>query len=575
MMRSKKVPSKAAGVADLLDNDAQEQKGISHIRKTSRSTLQCLSSVSSSTASSDAEAGPCLPGRGAKPSRPHSRHAVVIDHQGAGKVVHKPDGTVVWEPAPECADGGAARNGNRSNYTWDDVIMVLGAMFSALSFGSGLVGLTEAMSAAEAAARAGQPCQLTTRAVAEVVARYVTGSVAGLATGMVLGPVVAVRTVAGALARPALVGFLLHQGITRIARWRSGVAGWLRKLQSGDTSKVLEALRAIIAAAQRNPRFAREFDKLKGIEVLLQRLAAALPDCPILHLIAQALAELCRDPECRASLVAAGGVPRLVALLQNPNPVVSGFGLSALAQLADNALAVEAIRESGGLNRLVELTAAAVPSMPTNPTAATTTTAAINPVMVLAKDQSVVLSAVQQPGNAAVVTARPSRIPVPVLTTAGGAYNRRAVLLPAVKLLQALSFDPASKAAIGAAGGIPALLDVVARSESRSETQSEAIAALHSCLRGCADNQRILAALPQASEVLRAALAGFGPCWHTAKGDLHTMLNVLARLQGVQEASGFVVVQSQVAAAAARDAAAVGSIGPAAAGAVAAVGGNK
>ncbi len=61
--------------------------------------------------------------------------------------------------------------------------------------------------------------------------------------------------------------------------------------------------------------------------------------------------------------------------------------------------------------------------------------------------------------------------------------------------------------------------------------QSEAVTALHNLLRGCPDNQRSLAALPAASEVLRGALAGYGPCWHPAKGDLHALLNVLARLQ--------------------------------------------
>lgn len=62
-------------------------------------------------------------------------------------------------------------------------------------------------------------------------------------------------------------------------------------------------------------------------------------------------------------------------------------------------------------------------------------------------------------------------------------------------------------------------------------SQSEAVTALHNLLRGCPDNQRALAALPAASEVLRGALAGYGPCWHPAKGDLHALLNVLARLQ--------------------------------------------
>ncbi|GLI64357.1 hypothetical protein VaNZ11_007598 [Volvox africanus] len=561
MMRTRKRPSKADAAADFAESDTQEKNSIAINCKTSRSTSQCLSSVSSSTASSDAEAGPCPPGRGAKPGSPHARHAVVIDHQGAaGKVVHKPDGTVIWEPAPECDDVGGRRNKE-----WLDAAMLgVGTMLLYMGYLSGGLGVIQGIEAVEVATRAARPNHLTTRVVTEIMYRNVAGCFAGVITGLVMGPVLAARSVAGALARPALVGFLLHQGVTRITRWRSGVSGLLRKLQSRDSSKVLEALRAIIAALRRNPRFAREFDKLKGVEVLLQRLAAMMPDCPILHLIAQALAELCKDQECRASLVAAGGVPRLVALLQNPNPVVSGFGLSALARLADNPLAVEAIRDSGGLNRLVELTAAAVPAMSSSAIVVT------NP-MVMGKDQSGAVTAVQQTSSAAVLTAQPSVIPVPVLPTAGGAYDRRAVLLPAVKLLQALSLDPASKAAIGVAGGIPALLDVVARSEPRSETQSEAIAALHSSLRGCPDNQRTLAALPQASEVLRAALAGYGPCWHVAKGDLHAMLNVLARLQGVQEAGGFVVVQSQVAAVAVRGAAA----GPASGAVIAATVGTK
>ncbi|GLC42143.1 hypothetical protein PLESTF_001127800 [Pleodorina starrii] len=555
-MRSAKVPTNQASTAAVAESDALEQSKIQRLRKASRSTSQCLSSVSTSANSSDAE-GPTSPGRGPRLEAVQARHAVVIDHQGAGKVVHKPDGTVVWEPAPECADGAGGHrggSGGRGGNLRDEMLKVLGTTFLALSCGSGVVGFMATHVAAEAA---GAPCCLTTKELAEGISRYVAGSVAGLATGMVLGPLLAVRNVAGALVRPAVVGLLLHQGVSRIARWRSGVAGLLRKLQSGDPSRVMEALRAIIAAARRNPRFAREFNKLKGIELLLQRLAAAMPDCPMLHLIAQALAELCRDSECRDSLVAAGGVPRLVALLRNHNPVVSGHALAALAALADHALAVEAIRETGGLTRLVELTAAAVPSPPPPPPASTTTAAGSSAAAASGLQggggpAALNVGNLTAPGaaTATAATAAAATVPMPVLATASGVYDRRAALLPAVKLLQALSLDPANKAAIGAAGGIPALLDVVARSEPRSETQVAAIVALHSCLRGCPDNQRTLAALPAASEVLRGALGGFGPCWQPAKGDLHAVLNVLARLQGVQEASGFVVVQSQAAAAA-------------------------
>lgn len=41
-----------------------------------------------------------------------------------------------------------------------------------------------------------------------------------------LGPLLAVRTVGEVLARPAVLGALLHFGITRMARWRSG-KGWV------------------------------------------------------------------------------------------------------------------------------------------------------------------------------------------------------------------------------------------------------------------------------------------------------------------------------------------------------------
>lgn len=43
-----------------------------------------------------------------------------------------------------------------------------------------------------------------------------------------------------------------------------GVSGLIRKLLSGEQSKIIEALRAIIAAAAKNPKFAREFNRWAG-----------------------------------------------------------------------------------------------------------------------------------------------------------------------------------------------------------------------------------------------------------------------------------------------------------------------
>lgn len=75
-----------------------------------------------------------------------------------------------------------------------------------------------------------------------------------------------------------------------------------------------------------------------------------------------------------------------------------------------------------------------------------------------------------------------------------------------------------------------------------SQLQLEAVVALHNVLRGSPDNQRTLAGIPTAGEILRGVLSMCGPSWYPAKSDLHALLNVLARLHGTQEASGFIVV---------------------------------
>ncbi|KAG2496723.1 hypothetical protein HYH03_005136 [Edaphochlamys debaryana] len=491
------------------------------VRKSLRTASTSLGSLSSSPTSSDTDSLSSLSSGERKPLMPQQRHAVVIDHQGAGKVVHKPDGTVVWEPAPESADGAGRRGPAGPLDLVKQALAVSGAVVVASSAAAGMLAVHHHVGAATRNPYNVQ--RLTTRQLTTAVAHTVTAYVAGTATGMVVGPLLAVRTVGGALLRPLLLGVALQQGVTRLARWRSGVAGMVRRLQSPDPARVLAALRDIIAAAKKlSPRFAKEFHRLAGVEALLQRLSLALPDCPLLHLIVQALAELCKDDDCRDAMVAAGGVPRLVALLGHPSPAVSRPALTALGTLTDHTLGLEAIREAGGLAPLVSITAAAVAPPPGLASAA----------------------ASDAPSSSAAAALAP---PPPV------SADKRSTLRPAVKLLQALSLDPASKLAIGDAGGVAALLEVISRSEPRSEAAADAVAALHNCLRGCPDNQRALAALPHASEVLRAALAGCGPCWAPAKGDLHALLNVLARLQGVQEAGGFVVIQSQVAAAAAKE----------------------
>lgn len=516
-MAPKAVEKSAAKVpAICLDEGADRKRGSVRslpTRSNSSASLGSASERDSPRAPVD-RLRPRVSSVGGSDTQPRQ---VVIDHQGAGKVVHKPDGTVVWEPAPAVIHGGPAHRTPS-----EGAIMVATFAGMLLTAGSMYLGFDVAGTEIENA-RKKDTC-LSTRQLTKIVGNTVAATMAGMISGMTLGPVLAVRSVAGVLLRPALVGFAVHQGFGLIKRWRAGVVGIIRKLQSADMGKVLEALRSIIASASRNPRFANEFNRLAGVEVLLQRLSEMLPDSPLLHMLAHALEELLKaSQDARTSLVAAGGVPRLVALLSHTNPVISGHALGALSCVADDALAQDAIREAGGASRLVQLLATSVAAE----------------------------AAAAAPGSSSSALA--------VASSGSSSFDRASNVLPAVKLLQVLSLDPIGKAAIGEAGGVPVLLQVVSQAEARSPVQVEAVVALHNVLRGSADNQRSLATVPSASEILRGALSGFGPCWHPSKAELHSMLNVLARLQGAQEAGGFVVIQSQVAVGA--PAAAIGPAG--------------
>lgn len=241
-------------------------------------------------------------------------HSVVIEQQGMGKVVHKPDGTVVWEPA---ANEGAVvppEHHQRHNLrqSMSDALCIGGISLGVMGMATGFLVATAEIQDAQKRRRA-----LTTRQLTTTVANCVTATIAGTVTGTILGPLAAGRAVGAVLARPALLLIAGHWGVSRLLRMQRGVEPLLAKLASGDTSKILEALRHILAQAIRgNVRFAKEFHRLAGMEHLLSLLADALPDCPWLHLLLQALAELAKDVECREALVAAGGVPRLVALLR-------------------------------------------------------------------------------------------------------------------------------------------------------------------------------------------------------------------------------------------------------------------
>lgn len=444
------------------------------------------------------------------PSRPSSvvgeptasadhRARVVIDHQGQGKVISKPDGTVVWEPAGDRAVAKAQNNHSPREH------MVMYAMV--LPLVGAMVGVGATVSEMAHARNLGM-C-LTNRQLTTVVANTVGSCLAGTIVGCVMGPLQAAHALTGVLIRPAILALGVHGGVAWLRRHRTGVVALIKKLQSGDLAKQLEALRSIISQAMKSADFSREFNKFAGIELLLKQLSDVFPDSPLLHLLVMALGELIKDNDCKESLVAAGGVPRLVSLLSHPNATVCERALTVLVRLADHPLAQDAIREAGGLPRLVEMAAT-----PLGPAAAA----------------AHMLHSSAAGGGSAVPAS-------PAAVAAAGCMP-----LSAVSLLASLALDPANKAAIGAVNGVQCLLEVVRTAPARSQLQLEAVVALHNVLRGSPENQRMLAAIPSAGEVLRGVLSMCGPSWYPAKSDLHALLNVLARLHGTQEASGFIVV---------------------------------
>lgn len=407
---------------------------------------------------------------------------VVVDHQGAGRIVHRPDGSIVWEALPE-------RSGQSPNMLHQIGRAALSCAEVAVHVTLAVGGITGVISTVQHVEKAyDHNMCLTSRQLTQNVANTVAGAVAGTLTGVVLGPVHVARALGVRLVRPVLLAAAVTHGLQWLSRHRAGVADILKKLQSGVLSQQLEALRAVIMRAAQSAAFRREFHKLAGVEVLLKHLQDALAlaeatgmDSPLLHLLAQALAQLvAQDNQCKEAVVAAGGVPLLVQLLGVAhNPVVTQGAMTTLAALAEHPLAQDAMRDAGAASKFLELAAA------------------------------------------------PPRGVSPHVRT------------EALSLLTAMALDPAGKVAVGQAGGVSTLLGLVKSTTPRSALQAQAVVALHAVVRGAEVNQRALAEAgsgDEAAATLRAALTAAGPHWSAHKADLHALLNVLARRKAISDA---------------------------------------
>lgn len=99
----------------------------------------------------------------------------------------------------------------------------------------------------------------------------------------------------------------------------------------------------------------------------------------------------------------------------------------------------------------------------------------------------------------------------------------------AIKLVQAMAVESAAKDAIGLAGGVSALVDVVRTSAPKSQVQADAVAALYALMRGSPSNQLTLAHISGSFAQLNACHSALGSSWQSSKAELQALLSILSR----------------------------------------------
>lgn len=246
---------------------------------------------------------------------------VVVDHPGDARVLHLPDGTVVWEPVkPE-------RSPNRLALVLDHmrssaIHMVKGSLTASLLVG-GAVAVISTNRELKKASQLGY-C-ITDRELSRVVRGNVTSTVSGMITGIALGPVAAAATLAKKLSRGCVVGVAIWKGAVWLRNRKGNLEVIMRALQSGVLGQQLEALQQIVLKAFQNSRFCKRFQEFGGIDLLISLLKNNLPDSPLVQKVIEALTHLTQEPSCQDALVSANGVAALTALLTaGPSKVVQG-----------------------------------------------------------------------------------------------------------------------------------------------------------------------------------------------------------------------------------------------------------
>ncbi|GAX74086.1 hypothetical protein CEUSTIGMA_g1536.t1 [Chlamydomonas eustigma] len=474
----------------------------------------------------------------------------VVDQQGSGRVVHKPDGTIVWEPlltrgSPSLPGKGGVTAGRLSNALETAGWAVLAV--------SGVVASTSTIQQVHQAHRLGIP--ITSSQLTSAVAHTVASTLAGMITGTILGPVRAVTTVAAFMVRPVLGGLVLHQGVMWARRSLMGVMGLIRKLQSGNCMVQLEAVGAIITRALSSDKFRQEFCRFRGVELLLKMIsealveaagtsgvvpgvlpagtgsatAAAATSSPLLQLLAKALEVLLRNQECRDSCITAGGVPVILKLLSCASAPVLNMGMSTLSQTTYSKCSSPThAQSSDSSDSISSKMYAATPRLAIHHEKVPATLAS-SAITLQELSMSCLSHLSTHPAaKDAIREAKGMPLIVSLLSSksepSAGHHIEQAMVL-----LQALAVDPRVKDDLGRAGAVPALLEVIISAGPQSPVHSDALVVLHSLLKGSRNNQLALAQVPGSFSQLRTVVAALGPSWLPCKSDIHGLLTVLSR----------------------------------------------
>eukprot|EP00798_Chlamydomonas_sp_ICE-L_P004102 gene4102-14203_t len=107
--------------------------------------------------------------------------------------------------------------------------------------------------------------KVSAKSLSMTVAQVVSCTMAGTLTGSVLGPLQAVRMVGAVAARPLLAAFVVHRGVRVLKGRCRGTSGCIKKLQSGDVSQQIVAVRHVQTQANRGEKFKKEFDNFGDV----------------------------------------------------------------------------------------------------------------------------------------------------------------------------------------------------------------------------------------------------------------------------------------------------------------------